>query len=166
MSKITIEPAKADSDFEAVKQIYYQTWLDTYRGQVPDELLASLTPETWHPEKRWQGTQLARLADGTIVGVCSYGAARLSAFAGDGEVYSVYVLPQFQHSGIGGQLMSAALKALRQDYHQVYLDVLVSNDSARKFYEQIGFKNSGEVRHDNVPGGELVTVVYLMQLGD
>ncbi|MTV81502.1 GNAT family N-acetyltransferase [Secundilactobacillus folii] len=164
MVAIKILPASIETDFDAVRQVYFQTWQATYRGQLPAAFLQKLTPETWQPERQFRNTQLALTPGGKIVGVCSYGPARWDRYSGYGEIYSIYILPAYQHLGIGQQLMQTALEILTQRYQQIYLEVLVTNRSAQNFYQQFGFQKTAVVRTEQVPGGELKTVVYQMGL--
>jgi len=40
-----------DTDFEAIKKLYYQTWQYSYQGLVPEKLLNNLSEnDTWHPD--------------------------------------------------------------------------------------------------------------------
>ncbi len=80
MESIRIRHAYKNENFDAIRQAYYQTWLATYRTQLPNSILKKLTPTTWHPEQRWQDMQLAFNNEGKIVGVCTYGPARLASF--------------------------------------------------------------------------------------
>lgn len=152
---IKIMPARPDTDFDAVRQVYYQTWQAAYRNQMPDSYLAQVTPQLWQPEKRWAQTLLAVDAQDQIVGVCSFGPARLLAYTGWGEVYSIYILPAVQHHGLGQRLMQRALARLRPDFDQIYLRVLKHNEPAIHFYRQLGFQDTGVVLRDQAPFGVL-----------
>lgn len=160
MAAVRIRPAKANDDFDAIRQVYYQTWLTTYRNQLPSSILSQLTPATWQPEQRWQNMLLALNTAGEVVGVCSYGPARLPLLTGFGELYSIYVLPAYQHQGIGQQLMSMALAKLAEKYRHLYLEVLITNQSAQRFYRKNGFHQTKLTRSNHVPGGKLQTVIF------
>ncbi|WP_262344306.1 GNAT family N-acetyltransferase [Lactiplantibacillus plantarum] len=93
--------AEADSDFGKIRQLYYETWQSAYRDLMPASYLQQLTPATWRPERRWQNMLLAMTADGEVVGVCTFGPARHANYEGWGELYSLYVHPNYHHHGIG-----------------------------------------------------------------
>lgn len=150
------------TDFDSVRQVYYQTWSYSYVGLVPQALLDNLNPKaTWHPETRIDNTLVALTKDQKIVGVCTYGPARRQEYAGFGEIYSLYVLPQFQHQGIGQKLFQAALNTLTKDFTEIYLLVLKDNLIARAFYELFGFEASDDCIADQTEYGILHEVVYI-----
>ena len=52
----------------------------------------------------------------------------------------LYVLPEWQHKGIGKKLLSHTLRKMRgKGYKSAVLDTAEKNISARKFYEKFGF---------------------------
>ncbi|NLR31345.1 GNAT family N-acetyltransferase [Levilactobacillus tujiorum] len=152
-----IRKARPDDDFEAVAQLYLTVWRRAYRGLLPADFLAQLTPATWQPRRRWQQTWLA-FDHGLLVGSCAAGPARQPQRAAMGEIYSIYVLPQKQQRGIGQQLMQAALTELATTYPQVYLEVLAANQAAQSFYRRLGFTQKGPVQLRTVPQGELALI--------
>ncbi|WP_461223968.1 GNAT family N-acetyltransferase [Lacticaseibacillus suihuaensis] len=157
MNAFRITPACPSDDFTAVAAVYWQTWRTSYRNLVPAAYLASLTPATWHPETRIETTLLAKTAAGRIVGVCAYGPARRPARAGQGEVYSLYVLPEFQGQGLGRRLLQGALARLTQPI--CYLVVLAANHGAQHLYADCGFVPSGERVTSPTPFGSLVEII-------
>jgi ribosomal protein S18 acetylase RimI-like enzyme len=61
-----------------------------------------------------------------------------------GEVYALYVSPDWWSTGTGRSLMAAALTALSQaGYQRAVLWVLADNARARRFYERAGFAADG-----------------------
>jgi GNAT superfamily N-acetyltransferase len=61
-----------------------------------------------------------------------------------GEVYALYVSPDWWSTGTGRSLMAAALAALSQaGYPRAVLWVLAGNARARRFYERAGFTADG-----------------------
>lgn len=156
---IKIINATPQTDFDAVRELYYQTWQSAYAKLLPAPFLAHLTRDRWHPETQWQTILLAVTETGQLVGVCRYGAARLPQYDGWGELQSIYVLPAWQHQGVGAQLMQVAKERLAADYDHVYLAVLANNLSAQRFYQQIGFQLTTDIQHQPTPDGELTTVI-------
>lgn len=158
---ITIVSAQADTDFAAVRQIYYETWQVAYRGLMPQRFLDQLTPASWHPEKDWQNFLLALDASRTIIGICKFGPARLSDYATWGELAALYVTPGHQRAGIGQRLMTTALDRLNADQHPVYLRVLTANDAAQRFYTRFGFHDSGRRLTDQTSWGALTESIWV-----
>jgi ribosomal protein S18 acetylase RimI-like enzyme len=63
---------------------------------------------------------------------------------GTGEVYALYVSPDWWSTGTGRSLMAAALTALSEaGYRRAVLWVLAGNARARRFYERAGFAADG-----------------------
>ncbi|WP_462399958.1 N-acetyltransferase family protein [Lacticaseibacillus pantheris] len=155
MTDFIIKPAEPSTDFAALAQVYYQTWLATYRGLIADSYLQQLSPSTWHPERRWRNTIIASTTKGEIVGVCSFGPSRMDTHTGWGEIYSLYVLPAYHGAGLGRKLLDAAITRLRTKYDHIFLLVLVGNQAAQGFYRHVGFSDTGKRRTDQVPGATL-----------
>lgn len=149
------------SNFEEIKNVYYQTWNYSYRGLVPNALLDNLDREnTWHPEIRWNNTLVAMTDDQKIIGVCTFGPARRKKYSGFGEIYSIYVLPTWQHHGIGQRLFQQALNLLQNEYEKMYLIVLKNNLSAQAFYELFGFEETTDHLAEQTAYGLLHEVVF------
>jgi len=159
-----IRKAHRDDDFQAVAQLYLDVWWATYAQLLPATFLNQLSTNTWHPERRWQETWLAFDATGRLMGTCAAGPARDQGYDDWGEVYSIYIHPSQQHQGVGQQLMTAALTALRESCTQVYVEVLATNQAARNFYRQLGFTQKGTVQRRTVPQGELLIVRMILNL--
>lgn len=162
MTNYQIVKTTKQTDFDSIRQVYYQTWNYSYVGLVPQALLDNLDEKnTWHPETRIDNTLVALTNNQQIIGVCTYGPTRRKKYAGFGEVYSLYVLPQFQHQGIGQKLFQTALEILRKDFDNLYLLVLKNNLIARAFYEMFGFEASDDCIADQTEYGILHEVVYI-----
>lgn len=77
-----------------------------------------------------------------------------------GEIYSIYLLEDYQRMGVGRRLLlSIARQLLNDGLGSVLLWVFEDNQSARRFYESMG----GEVirrKEINIGGADLVEVAY------
>ena len=60
-----------------------------------------------------------------------------------GEVFALYVLPEYHGTGVGRQLMDAALEKLAS-YPHICLWLVKGNARALRFYEKCGFHLTGE----------------------
>ena len=69
--------------------------------------------------------------------------------AGAAHLSYLFVDPPYQGRGLGTQLMKRALDHARQSgYGRATLGVAVENESARRFYERAGWKDTGvRTRH-------------------
>jgi ribosomal protein S18 acetylase RimI-like enzyme len=80
-----------------------------------------------------------------------------------GELYALYVTPDWWSEGVGRSLMDAVLAALRDDYQRVVLWVLADNTRARRFYGKAGFAPDGAANEMPALGG-VVEVRYARDL--
>ena len=146
---IEYRPAKP-SDADAIALLHTRSWRENYRGAFHDAFLDGDLPEerlrVWrktldHPPEN-QFVQIA--ADGAdLVGfVCAYGAhdPQWGSF-----VDNLHVGNAAKGTGIGSSLMRQAGAWLASLYPDlgVYLWVLETNSSARRFYEGLGAQNAG-----------------------
>jgi GNAT superfamily N-acetyltransferase len=92
-----------------------------------------------------------------VVGFAAVGPARGSE--GDGELYSIYVLPSEWDTGTGRALMDAAVEWLAARFAEAILWVAARNPRARRFYEAGGWVADAE-RKDIVEGVEVDEVRY------
>jgi ribosomal protein S18 acetylase RimI-like enzyme len=138
-----IVEAATEADATAIGIVHTLSWHETYRGIVPDAVLASLDPKeraaTWGRVIAKQGG-LFVLRDGArVVGFGGAGANRDSSLPHAGMFNTLYILSHAQHQGHGRRLMSAMaahLKAAGRD--DAVLWVAAQNMPACGFYESLG----------------------------
>lgn len=137
------------SDVPAISQVNYITWIDTYRGMIPDAELDALNLESL-VDKWMQILDVSLARSGTFVAVKGESIVAYSRFypTTDSDdnpfkvatIGSMYVHPNFQRQGIGSLLMSAILDAISEnEFTESTLHVLNSNEQAREFYESLGW---------------------------
>jgi ribosomal protein S18 acetylase RimI-like enzyme len=130
-------------DAPAIARIWVDAWRTSYRGLVPDAVLAALSlaqrVEHWRSRLEVEHTTLVA---GEVDGYCR-------ALPAGGEIASLYVHPDCQGRGLGGALLEAALAELPG---VVTLWVFTANERARSFYARHGFEPDGAVGHDPVTG--------------
>jgi GNAT superfamily N-acetyltransferase len=105
--------------------------------------------------------------DGQVVGFASTCPARDDDLdpARTGEVSAIYLLREAWGRGLGRQLMTGALAALRgAGLGEAALWVLDSNTRARSFYAAGGWRPDGAVKQDQLTGITLNEVRYLRHL--
>lgn len=164
MKNIIIRKALS-SDARSIIELTTYTWLTTYKGLMPDELLESRlntidertqqTKESLEKkilEKR-NNTFVAEV-DGKVVGMLGYGKSRNENYSDSGEIYAIYVLKDYQGYGIGKKLFMTGIKTLiEQGYNSMILNVLEGNKTIH-FYEKYGGKNV-DSKTDNFAGVDL-----------
>jgi ribosomal protein S18 acetylase RimI-like enzyme len=160
--------AATGADIERIAFIHVEAWRETYRGLVPDALLAGLSVE--RRVRAWSDMLNAGEAapailvaerDGAIVGFGSACRARDTALGTDGEVTSIYLLDASKRQGIGGLLFRALLAWLSaRGCVSTGLWVLDTNAPARRFYEAMGGR-TGATKIDRRKDATLHEIAYV-----
>jgi ribosomal protein S18 acetylase RimI-like enzyme len=141
---MAVRTARPD-DAQAVARVYIRSWHDTYPSILPAELLCAMTPQG--QMARWRAAILARggehilvaeCAKYGVVGMASFGAAHDKGLGFDGEVYTLYVDPDFFGQGIGSTLMRSAFGAMRTSRFTSCVIWAHARNPARFFYEAMG----------------------------
>ena len=160
---MTIRPATT-ADASAIAAIHVETWRAAYRGQIPDAILEALDVE--RSASLWR-ERVTRAVDSvfvaedkeTVVGFCNLVPSRDKDAdpRNIAEIAAIYVHPQHWRKRAGRALCDCALgEAGRRGYQAVTLWVLDSNDSAKRFYESVGFHPDGAVKTDEIKLGTAV----------
>ena len=127
-----------------------ETWRATYAGILPESALARMREKNhrsnWsnllqgHRSALREGelVLVAEEAKAGVVGFVSAGRTRSAISGYDGEIYTLYVAPDFQNRGVGAKLLTGTFRKLEAcQIHSVMLWVLARNPS-RFFYEAAG----------------------------
>ncbi len=142
-----IRPARA-SDAAGIARVYVDTWRDTYAGLIPVPALVGLSQrrlaQIWAEElARPASGQVVVIANDVasgIVGFGSCGRMRGDTLPYKGEVFTLYVLPDFQGDGIGRRMLGRLFATLSaRGMNSAVIWVLAANP-ARFFYQTMGGK--------------------------
>ncbi len=155
------------SDAAVLGEILSLSWQAAYKGIVPEGILERLNPESRAEVfvslfAEGNGEISLALEDGQAAGFVMTGKCR-DEDAGDtcGEVWSVYLKPEYWRKGIGTALLSHGMEQLKeQGYTKAVLWVIEGNSSAAAFYEKNGFKPDGTRRAIEI-GKTLYEVRYI-----
>lgn len=156
-------------DAKDLGEIQSLSWRAAYKGIVPDDVLEAYTPEL--REKAFEGFLAAgesrsavALIDGEPAGWTCFEKCRDDDLAGYGEVWGIYLKPEYWRRGIGTQLLLWTLDELKKlGYNSVSLWVLEENNDARKFYEHNGFIEDGAKKELEI-GRKLMVVRYVREM--
>ncbi|TXH13919.1 MAG: GNAT family N-acetyltransferase [Gammaproteobacteria bacterium] len=161
-----------ETDAAALGSLHVASWLETYNGIMPSEILADQSVEArtemWckvlHDPESFNclSVYVAEYRD-HLAGFGSCGRQRDDALADAGfssEINAIYILRAHQNQGVGRRLMDAMSQSLSASGHaSVSLWVLRENAAARKFYESLGGVVVGE-KTDDRQGAPLIEVAY------
>ena len=144
MSTVLIEIRRAKAcDATAVAETHDEAWRNAYQGIIPgaelEKLIARRGPDWWDSAIR-KGSRIALMQFGdNIAGYANYGRNRARSLYYEGEIYEIYLKPEFQGLGFGRRLFSAARKDLAQSgLKSLVIWALSDNEPAVEFYRALG----------------------------
>jgi len=130
-------------DASAIASVHDAAWTNAYSGIVPH---AALTKMVRRRGEKWWADAIRRstvvlvleIADKTV-GYATLGRNRVKTLPYDGEVYELYMLPEYQGVGLGTRLFLASRNELkRRRLKGAVVWVLADNAPAISFYENAG----------------------------
>jgi ribosomal protein S18 acetylase RimI-like enzyme len=146
MSTVLIEIRRARaSDAATVAETHDEAWRTAYQGIIPGAELRRLInrrgPAWWESAIR-KGSRIALLQFGDkVAGYANYGCNRARSLYYDGEIYELYLRPEFQGLGFGRRLFTAARRDLAQSaLKSLIVWALSENENAVEFYRALGGK--------------------------
>ncbi len=144
MSTVLIEIRRArPGDANAVAEAHDEAWHTAYQGVIPGPELARLIARrgaAWWDGAIRKGSRISLLAFGDrIAGYANYGRNRARSLHYDGEIYELYLRPEFQGLGFGRRLFTAARRDLIQSgMKSLVVWALSDNEPAVGFYRALG----------------------------
>ena len=160
---IEVRPAKA-ADAAAVASTHDEAWRSAYQGIIPgaelEKLINRRGPQWWDSAIR-KGSRVSVLVFGDkVAGYANYGRNRARSLHFEGEIYELYLRPEFQGLGFGRRLFTAARRDLLQSgLKSMVIWALSDNDPATEFYRALGgrmvARSFGEIRAEVARQGRL-----------
>ncbi len=139
---VVIKKMETDEEIRGKAFVHWRAWHEAYPGLVSEEALEKLTLEKCEEIAfKWRDNLLVAVADGRVAGFVGFGV-REGEDPDVGEIFALYVLPEYFGKGVGRLLMQAGLDRLKE-YPRVCLWVLKENARAIRFYEKCGFAPDG-----------------------
>src|SRR6187455_1862777 len=133
------------SDAVDVADTHDEAWRTAYQGIIPgnelDKLINRRGPDWWDSAIR-KGSRITILQFGErVAGYANYGRNRARSLFYDGEIYELYLRPEYQGLGFGRRLFSSARRDLAQSgLKSLVIWALSDNDPAVEFYKALGGK--------------------------
>lgn len=152
-------------DAEAVQRAHAAAWRKAYAGLIPQEVIDQVTDPATAVEHFRRGLASSPPGTGMVVwdepgsgpvGYATFGPGREPDPGWAGEVYAIYVHPDWQGGGRGRALLVEAGRRLDRPF---LLWVLRENAAARGFYERLGGTLLGRDKVAERFGG-IVEVAY------
>ena len=144
MSTVLIEIRRAKaSDAAAIAATHDEAWRATYQGIIPGAELDKLISRRgtgWWDSAIHKGSRITVMQFGdTVAGYANYGRNRAKSLFYDGEVYEIYLRPEYQGLGFGRRLFSAARKDMQQSgLRSLVVWALSDNEPSIEFYRALG----------------------------
>ncbi|SFW91582.1 GNAT family N-acetyltransferase [Amycolatopsis australiensis] len=143
-----IRPATV-ADAAAIGEIHVRSWQAAYAGLLPDDFLAGLSASS--RAASWArrigegiGRVLVAEEDGVLAGFAAFG---------DGQLYALYLLPEYWGRGLGRALHDRVIEELTGD--SAVLWVLSTNERAKAFYVRQGWVDDGVTQTETIDGGRV-----------
>lgn len=139
---ISIRRARQD-DAAELAGIHAAAWRGAYRGILGgadlERLIARRGLAWWEAAIRYRTRISVIEVAGVVAGYVTCGRSRMKTLPYAGEIYELYLLPEYQGLGFGKRLFSAARADLRaKGLSGLAVRVLEENEPARHFYEAMG----------------------------
>ena len=157
---MSVEPRSANvDDAPALARVQVEAWRSAYAGILPDRVLVQMSEPDLAVD--WARLLTRPMADDAVLvaetpthGVVGFGSAgprRCLSQPRGGEVYTLYVHPDFHDAGFGRRLLAGLLRGLAARRFQSAVVWVLAANPARFFYHAMGAVQCGE-RHETLWG--------------
>ena len=118
MKTLSIDVRRAESqDARAIAEAHRLSWQHTYAGIIPHRPLGQMLErrgeDWWRKATRGPATLLVVDVAGIIAGYATLGLNRARALPQEGEIYEIYMRPEYQGIGLGHSLFGEARRLLK-----------------------------------------------------
>ncbi|MGF1639413.1 MAG: GNAT family N-acetyltransferase [Rhodospirillales bacterium] len=140
------------ADARAIARVHVDAWRNAYAGLLPDRMLARMSGRVhaarWEATLRQRGRDervlVAELDRAGVVGYGNCGPSRVRSLPHAGEVYELYVAPEYQERGIGRRLLQRLFDRLVEAGADSAVVWVLAANPARFFYETMGGRRVAE----------------------
>ena len=159
------------SDAAAIGRIHVETWRSTYAGILPDDYLVGLSRRRramqWrsalNAPGRAEPVVVAEDMDEGVVAFTSFGGVRQAGMPKgipyDGEIFTLYVLPDHQGRGLGRSLLGAGFRGMARAGRTSAVVWVIESNPSRFFYERMGARQVAH-RRESFAGTQLPELAY------
>lgn len=157
------------NDVKAVSYVHAKTWKYAYVKYIPLEYLNNIADDGWVPIfTKELANNIRDIAvyelDGSITGAVTYEIQHYIEDSNDiseGEIISLYVLPEYWSKKQGYELTKFAINDLKsQGAKSCYLWVIKQNERAINFYKKFGFVSTNEINNITYAGQSVTMEKY------
>jgi ribosomal protein S18 acetylase RimI-like enzyme len=150
MKTLTVDIRKAEPrDAQGIADVHFEAWRGAYSGIIPHKTLVGMLNRRGG---KWWANAIRRAASilvveigGHVVGYATLGRNRSRDLKQQGEIYELYLKPEYQGIGLGSKLFRAAREKLSaHGLKGLVVWALEDNSNALSFYEGIGGRDVAE----------------------
>ncbi|WP_353644340.1 GNAT family N-acetyltransferase [Mesorhizobium sp. WSM2239] len=150
MNTVTIDIRRAEPrDAQAIADVHHQAWRGAYAGIIPHRALNVMISrrgsQWWANAIRRSATVLVVEIGGKVAGYTTVGRNRARELPQQGEIYELYLRPEYQGVGLGSRLFAAARQKLADHgLKGMVVWALEDNTNALSFYAGAGGRDVAE----------------------
>jgi ribosomal protein S18 acetylase RimI-like enzyme len=150
MNTVTIDIRRAEPrDAPAIADVHHEAWRGAYAGIIPHRALNGMInrrgSEWWANAIRRAATVLVVEIGGKVAGYTTVGRNRARELPQQGEIYELYLRPEYQGVGLGTRLFAAARQKLADHgLKGMVVWALEDNTNALSFYTGAGGRDVAE----------------------
>lgn len=150
MTTLSIDIRKAEPrDAAAIAEVHHEAWRGAYAGIIPHKALNAMISRRG---REWWANAILRAASvlvveigGVVAGYATMGRNRARELRQEGEIYELYLRPEYQGIGLGSRLFGAARQRLAdRGLHGLVVWALEENVNALQFYAGAGGRDVAE----------------------
>lgn len=151
-------------DAAQIAHVHDASWRHAYSGMLPhralDKMVRRRGEQWWQAALKRSTLILVAQVEDEIVGYATLGPNRVDSLTPEGEIYEIYLKPEYQGVGLGTGLFLSARKELkRRNILGTIVWVLADNELAIQFYENAGGKKIAE-GHEQFDGKKILKFAY------
>lgn len=150
MTTLTIDIRRAEpEDAYAISEAYRAAWQHAYSGLIPFKSLRTMIERRgekwWRRAIRGSTSILVLDVGGDIAGYATMGLNRARGLSQEGEIYELYLKPEYQGIGLGKRLFQEARRLLDSlGCKGTVVWCLEDNEPAVEFYQVFGGQDIAE----------------------
>jgi len=140
MKTLDIDIRRAEpQDATAIAGVHHAAWRGAYAGIIPhralNNMLSRRGAQWWDNAIRKAASILVVEVGGELAGYATMGRNRARELRQQGEIYELYLMPEYQGVGLGTRLFASARARLRASgLRGLVVWALEDNDNACNFY--------------------------------
>lgn len=131
-------------DAERIIDIHIKVWNSTYKDLIPKEIIDKLQYKDEERIKkkensiRQKNNTYVALVDGKIVGFSTFGKTKFDGYPNAGEIYSEYILDEFQNLGLGRKMAIECMKELLKLGYTELISACLDGNPSNEFHKSLG----------------------------